>query len=61
MVQAANFGSQFGGCNGGYPTFVWQYLSEAGGSQPTSSYGAYTAGATKTVCYIAIVCLIFTT
>ena len=55
MVQAAKFGSQYGGCNGGSYNYVWQYLSAAGGSQSTSSYGPYTAGTTGAVCNYYII------
>lgn len=45
-VQAAKFGAQYGGCNGGSYNYVWQYLSATGGSESTSAYGAYTSGTT---------------
>lgn len=54
-VEAANFGAQYGGCNGGSYVYVWQYLSTAGGSEPTSVYGAYTAGTTGKVRF----CLVY--
>ena len=49
-VEEVNlFGPGAGGCNGGNHYYVWQYLSNTGGSQPTSAYGAYTSGTTGTV------------
>lgn len=48
-VQEAMYGPGAGGCNGGNYLYVWKYLSAPGGSEPTSVYGAYTAGSTKKV------------